>query len=98
MQLEVFLYVSESNQEVFAVREELMETVDDLMVRIHFWFGGDRLEAAVVGLAHSMLWSCLDFLLSKLSGAGFDVGLLEVILSFGGTHIFTDYVVIDWFR
>lgn len=97
VQLEVFLYVSESNQKVFAVREELMETVDDLMVRIHFWFGGDWLETAVVGLAHSMLWSCFDFLLSEFGGAGFDVGLLEVILSFGGTQIFADDVVIDWF-
>lgn len=85
VQLEVLLYVSESNEEVFAVREELMETVDDLMIRIHFWLIGDRLETAVIGLAHSMLWLYLDFLFGQLGRAGFDVRLLEVILSFGGT-------------
>lgn len=74
-----------------------MKTVDDLMVRIHFRLGGDRFETAVVGLAHSMLWFCLDVFLSEFGGAGFDVGLLEVILPFGRTLIFTDHVVIGWF-
>lgn len=65
------------------MRKELVEAVDDLMVRMHFRLGRYRFKAAVVGFAHSMLWF-FCFFLGEFGGAGFDVSLLEVLLSSGG--------------